>query len=340
MQSGNISFKINKKRLFERIDDLENNFDRALYFPVADSVEERIKLIFHKSTITELCYLKSKLKPNKNDIDSFICGAILGVLHGGERKDGSSAYLSISMPNTFSMSPDYVRRYIQKNKLNRDYRDTFMVLRNKIERTLIKHKSPSLGSDVFSCDAKKISTDKKTKKYLNKVNLVLTSPPYLGIVNYEKQNWIRSWFTKNNTNKSKANIEANLDDNLNLNEWLQFSKTVVEQIKKTMKKDGVAVFVIGDVKKSQDSIILLARDFVSMVSQNNLFKNIWVYSDYINQESKTTRIWGETKGKATAIDRIVIMSDTNPFINNKRINGSRKITHKEIVKSTKDFMGK
>ena len=334
------SFKINKKKVFERIDDLENNFDRALYFPVADSVEERIKLIFHKSTITELCYLKSKLKPNENDIDSFISGAILGILHGGERKDGSSAYLSISMPNTFSMSPDYVRRYIQKNKLNRDYRNTFVVLRNKIERTLSKHNSPGLGSDIFRCDAKKISTDKKIKRYLKKVKLVLTSPPYLGIVNYEKQNWIRSWFAKDNYNKTKVNLDAHLDDNLNLNEWLRFSKTVVEQIKRTLTKDGVAVFVIGDVKKSQDSIILLARDFVSMISQNRLFKNIWVYSDHINKESKTTRIWGETKGTATAVDRIVIMSDSNPFVNNKRIKSGHIITHKEIVKCTKDFMGK
>ena len=53
-------------------------------------------------------FLKSKLP-----VDKYLIGCVLGVMHGGERKDGTSGYLSISMPNTFSMSPDYVRRFVQ-----------------------------------------------------------------------------------------------------------------------------------------------------------------------------------------------------------------------------------
>jgi hypothetical protein len=58
-----------------------------------------------------------------------------------------------------------------------------------------------------------------------------------------------------------------------------------------------------------------------MVKENNIFKNVWIFSAYIQGADKTTRIWGETKGKATATDRIVILSDVNPFENNQMLNG-------------------
>ena len=76
-----------------------------------------------------------------------------------------------------------------------------------------------------------------------------------------------------------------------------------------------------------------------MVKENNLFKNVWIFSDYIQGADKTTRIWGETKGKATATDRIVILSDTNPLENNNRLNGKSTLTYEMIKESTKYFMG-
>ena len=80
------SFKINKQKVYKRLKDLETGYDRNLYYPVADSVDEKIKLIFHKSTISELCYLKHQLNPMKSNVDCFISAVTLGILHGGERK--------------------------------------------------------------------------------------------------------------------------------------------------------------------------------------------------------------------------------------------------------------
>lgn len=87
------------------------------------------------------------------------------------------------------------------------------------------------------------------------------------------------------------------------------------------------------------NVVPLARDFALMVKENKLFKNVWIFSDYIHKVDKTTRIWGETKGKATATDRIVILSDINPLKNNNRLNGNSSITYEMIINSTRDFMG-
>ena len=329
------SHYVKKNDIISRINELECFYDYALYLPEAQAESDEIHLIFHQGTIAQLCYLKDELLNSSSKIDQFLIGAILGIMHGGERKNGTSGYLSISMPNTFSMSPEYVRRFVQTKELKRVNRNVFDILKEKVERIFGKHNSPKNESFITECDAKEISKSEDFKKYLGKVDLLLTSPPYLGIVNYAKQNWIRSWFL----NSDPMDISKKLDDDLNINQWVQFSKKTLTEFKKMLKPNGVAVFVIGDVAKSKNSVIPLARDFALMVKENKLFKNVWIFSDYIQGVDKTTRIWGETKGKATATDRIVILSDANPFDNNQRLNGKSVLTYDLIKESTKHFMG-
>lgn len=239
------------------------------------------------------------------------------------------------MPNTFSMAPEYVRGFVQTKQLNREYRDVFQLLRDKSKRIFKNHAGTGSDALVFECDAKIVSQSAEMASYLNKVDLVLTSPPYLGIVNYAKQNWIRSWFLKSNPDE----VSDRLDDDLNLFEWIKFSNESLKEIKKFLSPKGVAVLVIGDVAKSKDSVIPLAREFARMVKENNLFKNIWVFSDYILNDDKTTRIWGETKGNATGIDRIVILSDIYPFSENHRMKGEVVISPEVIFQSTREFLG-
>jgi len=329
------SYHLKKNDIITRINELEEDYDYALFLPEAQAQSDEILLIFHQRTLAQLCYLKDILLTSKEKVDQFLIGTILGIMHGGERKDGTSGYLSISMPNTFSMSPEYVRRFVQTKELNRIDRNVFEIMREKVERVYKKHKSPKIESVVAECDAKEITKSKELKRYQGKVDLLLTSPPYLGIVNYAKQNWIRSWFL----DSDPIEISEKLDDDLNINQWVKFSKKTLTEFKKMLKPNGVAVFVIGDVAKSKNSVIPLAREFAMMVKENDLFKNVWIFSDYIQGVDKTTRIWGETKGKATATDRIVILSDINPFENNNRINGKSVLTYKLIQESTKHFLG-
>ena len=90
-------------------------------------------------------------------------------------------------------------------------------------------------------------------------------------------------------------ISEKLDDDLNINQWVQFSKKTLTEFKKMLKPNGVAVFVIRDVSKPKNSVIPLARDFALMVKENKLFKNVWIFSDYIQGVDKTTRIWRNPK---------------------------------------------
>jgi site-specific DNA-methyltransferase (adenine-specific) len=329
------SHQLRTDDIVSRIKSLEDEYDYALFLPEANGQSDEIHLIFHPRTLAQLCYLRLVLIGSANPIDEYLVGAILGIMHGGERKNGSSGYLSISMPNTFSMAPEYVRRFVQTKQLNREFRDVFQLLREKTSRIFSLHAFPEKAAKVYECDAKMVSQNPDLNGFFGKVRLILTSPPYMGIVNYARQNWIRSWFLKSDPEE----ISKTLDDDLNLFEWIKFSKDTLIEFKKFLEPSGVAVFVIGDVAKSKDSVIPLAREFAAMVKENRLFKNIWVFSDHIHGGDKTTKIWGETKGNATGIDRIVILSDADPFTNNNRMEGQVILPPELVLQSTKDFLG-
>ncbi len=326
---------LTQTEIFIRIEELEKKYDESLYQQEAHAQPEEVHLIFHPRTLAELCYLRRKLLTSENLIDRYLIGIGLGVLHGGERLNGTSGYASIDMPNTFSMSPDYVRKFVQKNQLNRFYRNVFDLLREKTIRLYKKHSGLKQTGDVVKANARTLSTVEVLQTYHRKVSLVLTSPPYLGIVNYAKQNWIRSWFL----NEDPIKVSVELDDDLNLAEWLRFSLDVVTELKTFLKKDGVAVFVIGDVAKSKTSVIPLAREFTRMVRENKIFKNIWCINDAISDTDKTTRIWADTRGNATATDRIVFLSDINPFEKFGGVTDVEQLDFEFVEKSSKYIIG-
>jgi len=326
---------LTQKEIFKRIDELERKYDSSLYQQEANAQPVEIHLIFHPRTLAELCYLRRKLLTSEEQVDKYLIGITLGVLHGGERVNGTSGYASIDMPNTFSMSPDYVRKFVQTNQLNRFYRDVFMLLREKTERLYKKHKGLKQSGNVFKANAKTLSKNDTLQPFKNKVSLILTSPPYLGIVNYAKQNWIRSWFL----NQDPTEVSEELDDDLNLEEWVKFSKSVAIELKSFLKKDGIAVFIIGDVAKSRTNVIPLAREFARMVRENKIFKNVWCINDAISDTDKTTRIWADTKGNATATDRVVFLSDINPFEKFGKNKAIEPMDFSFIEKSTKYIIG-
>jgi site-specific DNA-methyltransferase (adenine-specific) len=107
-------------------------------------------------------------------------------MHGQIRKDNSTIYFSISMPNGYSMSPNYVKNY--KNKYNLILPETD-IFEQIINRIIIKLKNNKINNlklkyKIFNNDALKSS------KFIEKekIKLIFTSPPYLNAVNYVEQN--------------------------------------------------------------------------------------------------------------------------------------------------------
>jgi site-specific DNA-methyltransferase (adenine-specific) len=93
-------------------------------------------------------------------------------------------------------------------------------------------------------------------------------------------------------------------------------------IERVIKRDGVAVLVIGDVKDSgkEDPLPLAAKVWEDIKDRTGL-RLVEIVEDHLPSQSKVSRIWGETKGQATSRDCALVLArgDGNPVLDRTEV---------------------
>lgn len=176
-------------RVHARLAELEGRYSQA---PVpADAAvlapnEDFFRLAFAPTTLRQLLFLKADLDLGVSDTDCMIAALVLGALHGDTK---SPRYLSNQMPRTISTKPGYSVRFWTAGKLSPPERDVFAVLRSA---TTFRYAStrPRRRAAVFLDDMRELPW----RVPAGKVQLVVTSPPYLNTTSFEEDQWLRLWF--------------------------------------------------------------------------------------------------------------------------------------------------
>ena len=156
--------------------------------------EERSKLppffgrAFHPETLQQLLFLRDQLEWRRSRVDRFIAALALGSLHG--EMDKSTAYFSNQMPRTISTKPSYSLRFWEARRLWPQKRNVFEILRR---RAAFRFESPrpNLRGKAFLSDVRQLQFT--AQRLLGSVDMVLTSPPYLDVTNFEEDQWLRLW---------------------------------------------------------------------------------------------------------------------------------------------------
>ena len=293
------------------------------------NVSADIRMLYHDNTLKQICFVRKRLlsKPltEWSREELMIGGALAGIMHGAWRRDDTSQYLSISMPNTFSMSPTYVEKYIRENGLKKIDQNVFNCLRNKLARLYVDDISGKVGH-AYHSDASKLLTGRSIAP--QSVELVVTSPPYLQVVNYGTSNWIRLWLmgvdeVGREGGVGRKRLNDSLDHRHTYSTYWDFMLRTILGIQRVLKRDGVAVIVIGDVKdpEKEEALSLAAQMWEDIREQTEL-RLIEIVEDDLPVQNKVSRIWGDTKGQATSRDCALVLAhrDGHPDLSRSEIN--------------------
>ncbi|MED5350742.1 MAG: DNA methyltransferase [Candidatus Thermoplasmatota archaeon] len=307
------------EEVLQRIDNLEKDYTHEEWkWPKGP---HKIKMIFHPNTLSQLNYLKKEIDWKNEDVDAFLAMVLMGAMHGQ-----SSGFLSLSMPNTFSMGWNYVKKYKQKNNLKRPKRDVFEVIRHRCKRLLKNGKLPGYGFAIHG-DVRDLGDCKQIAE--SSVKMIFSSPPYLKVIKYGLYNWIRLWWLIDN----HKSIDEKLDDEHSIKPYLEFMRDVLETTLPLLnQKSGIACWVIGDVKDTNLAKLVWdeAASKIETINENGeiqRYRLLGIITDEIKAEEKVTKIWNsesDKSGKATLIDRILIICNekSNPksYLKNDQIN--------------------
>lgn len=299
-----ISPNLKLKNILNRICILENEFENNREKITKEiSFDEYNDLLpfYSKNVLTQLIFLRNKLGKNwkkLNKVDNAILAISLGLMHGKTRKDGSTMYFSIDMPNTISMSPNYVRKYAQIHNLKCPDLNIFENIKNRLIR---KYDEKILDLDysgkILFDDATK--NNKKIKD--NSVSLVITSPPYLSIVDYRLSNWLKLWLL--GFEKKSLNDDIPLSDKLKYDEYIIFIKNYLNSIYSKLKNGAKVCLVVGDVHGNA-----LIENVWKEIKKEVKYKFVEIYYDqkYL-QQNKVTNMLNAKKGKATIIEKVLVL---------------------------------
>ncbi len=129
------------------------------------------------------------------------------------------------------------------------------------------------------------------------VALVVTSPPFLDIVQYAADNWLRCWFA--DIDVSTVNIAMHRNEAA----WTQMVRDVLTEQARILKSGGHVAFEVGEVR---NGTVLLER-LVWQAAEGLPFERLGVM---VNAQTftKTANCWGVANGKSgTNSNRIVLL---------------------------------
>ncbi len=294
---------IQKTDIMNRINDLqklfikwkENNmniYKRAEY--------KELNIYYSPSMLRSLIFLRTTLGSdwrNINETDNAILAFALGIMHGPSRKDGSSIYFSLSMSNSISMAPNYVKKYAAQNKLKKPRGTFFQPLINRINKKFDIIIESNFDGKVIEFDA----TSKNNYIKDESVDLIVTSPPYLSIVNYTNSNWIKLWLLGYNRKELKNDIR--LSDKLKYKQYVPFITSVLNGLHSKIKTGGHICLIVGDVKSKRliESVWDNIKDCVEFE-----FVEIFYDNNY-KQNKKVLNTMNNRKGKATTIEKVLVL---------------------------------
>lgn len=130
------------------------------------------------------------------------------------------------------------------------------------------------------------------------VDLVVTSPPFLDVVDYQGDNWLRCWF--NGFDASKVPIWGFRKPE----EWQEAMAEVLAELARVVKKGGHIAFEVGEVRKGR---LLLEELVIPAGMEVGLIPELVLVNE--QEFTKTANCWGvDNLGKGTNTNRVVIFS--------------------------------
>jgi hypothetical protein len=132
------------------------------------------------------------------------------------------------------------------------------------------------------------------------VTLIVTSPPFLDIVQYAEDNWLRSWF---------AGIDATsvaIARHRTETGWQNMVRATLGELARVLRPEGHVAFEVGEVRNGK---VLLER-LVWEAAEGLPFERLFVM---VNQQefTKTANCWGvKNNAKGTNTNRIVVLRRT------------------------------
>lgn len=285
--------------------------------PTANAVQDRLaeikyeekraadldlSMFYHRDTESEIVALKRYLAERKangkeDNVDRWIRMVATNRLTGH-----SPGFFSVyTFPPNQAVSAESQRKINEKRKQTPEYRET---------KSVILKKTKSLLSNLTDQDRANLNKSARfahfltgdarlTKSIANEsVQLTVTSPPFLDIVGYASDNWLRCWFNEIDVEAVTGTITMAKT----IEQWSLVMGDVFKELYRISKQGGWVAFEVGEIRNGK----LKLEEYVVPLGIEAGFS---CEAILINRQifTKTSNLWGVKNNEGgTNSNRIVL----------------------------------
>ena len=287
-----LSIILTKPRLnIPRIDEIENRLDEIEFGQSEADID--LSMFFDKKTEYEIVSLKNRLLDS--DIDNWI------RMVSTNRLTGQSAgfFSGYTLPPNQAASQKSQKLINARLEIAPPYKNTKEIILKK-SKSLLRNINSKLRRELKTINSTFSSLDSRKTSHIqnDSINLTVTSPPFLNIVKYAADNWLRCWF--NDIDASE--VESRISLCRTVETWSEIMGSVFDELYRITIPGGWVAFEVGEVNNGK---IKLDEHVVPLGLESGFVcAGVMVNSQDF---TKTSNIWGVNNMKiGTNTNRIVL----------------------------------
>ncbi|MCU0632169.1 MAG: site-specific DNA-methyltransferase [Methanolinea sp.] len=271
--------------------------------PNADGKAEiDLSMFYHPRTEAELVSLRNYMRKREGEgtldhLDEWIRMVATNRLTGH-----SSGFFSVyTLPPNQAVSPERQIRINKKRDQAPEYRDTGALIHKKT-LSLLKNVSQAQGERLRRAgeNALFLSRDSRETPEIgdDTVQLTVTSPPFLDVVQYSSDNWLRCWFN----GIDAGQVEGDITVTRSLTEWRRVMQQTFSELFRITREGGFVAFEVGEVRRGTVRLdeVVVPLGVRAGFSCEGILVNLQHFT-------KTSHIWGiGNNAHGTNTNRIVV----------------------------------
>lgn len=261
-----------------------------------------LSMFYHPKTEAEIMSLKNYLKQKESEKKEDKVDLWIRMVATNRLTGHSPGFFSVyTLPPNQAVTAERQQLINAKRNQKPEYRDTKKLIMKKT-KSLIRNieEQEILNLRKTGNSALFLSEDARRTPQIpdESVSLTVTSPPFLDVVQYDSDNWLRCWFNGIDAEKVANTITMSK----NIQEWSCVMEEVFYELYRITKKGGWVAFEVGEVKGGKIKL----DEYVVPLGQKAGFCCQGILIN-LQEFTKTSNIWGIGNNKSgTNTNRIVL----------------------------------
>ena len=280
--------------------EIEDRLNR-IEFAYESEFPDDFTVFYHPDTLRQICGLRKYLIDRNDEVD--YVDAWIRMVATNRLTGHSKGFFSVyTLPPNQAVTIERQKIINVRRGQEPDFRNVPELILKKSRSLLSKLKDDELQAINGYGESTVLLTqscENTSEIESNSVSLVVTSPPFLDVVDYATDNWLRCWFNGIDEREIPIWSFRKVED------WQEHMTLVFEELKRILKPNGYVAFEVGEVRNGkvrlEESVIPAAED-----------AGLRPVLVLINSQefTKTSNCWGvDNSSKGTNTNRVVLLKN-------------------------------